>query len=144
MANIIKSRDSISDISGICCPRTGDHGDWPQRFDTHTVVEPAEWVQSACVLCSNGCGMDIGVKEGRIVGVRGRAVVRVNHGRLGPKGQHGWQANHSADRLTTPLIRRDGRLQPARWVVVLLLVVRRTREAKQNYSAREIGFNLFG
>jgi hypothetical protein len=39
---------------------------------------------------SNGCGMDIGVKgegkEARIVGVRGRAVDRVNKGRLGPKG----------------------------------------------------------
>lgn len=32
--------------------------------------------------------MDIGVKDGKIVGVRGRAVDRVNKGRLGPKGMH--------------------------------------------------------
>ena len=51
------------------------------------------WVQSACVLCSNGCGLDIGVEDGRIVGVRGRGVDRVNRGRLGPKGLHGWEAN---------------------------------------------------
>lgn len=38
---------------------------------------------------SNGCGLDIGVKDGKIVGVRGRAVDRVNHGRLGPKGLNG-------------------------------------------------------
>jgi ferredoxin-nitrate reductase len=31
------------------------------------------WVQSACVLCSNGCGMDVAVAGGRIAGVRGRA-----------------------------------------------------------------------
>jgi anaerobic selenocysteine-containing dehydrogenase len=37
---------------------------------------------------SNGCGMDIGVKDGKIVGVRGRASDRVNKGRLGPKGMH--------------------------------------------------------
>src|SRR3569832_2244296 len=139
--DIMESRDSISDIWG---PRTGYHGDWPQRVDTHTVEEPAEWVQSACVLCSNGCGMDIGVKEGRIVGVRGRAVDRVNHGRLGPKGLHGWQANHSADRLTTPLIRRDGRLQPASWDEAMSLVVRRSREAIQHYSASAIGFYSTG
>jgi hypothetical protein len=36
--------------------------------------------------CSNGCGVDVGVKDGKVVGVRGRAVDRVNKGRLGPKG----------------------------------------------------------
>lgn len=36
--------------------------------------------------CSNGCGMDVGIKDGKVVGVRGRAVDRVNKGRLGPKG----------------------------------------------------------
>lgn len=35
---------------------------------------------------SNGCGVDYGVKNNKIVGVRGRAVDRVNKWRLGPKG----------------------------------------------------------
>lgn len=35
---------------------------------------------------SNGCGVDYGVKNNKIVGVRGRAMDRVNKGRLGPKG----------------------------------------------------------
>lgn len=38
---------------------------------------------------SNGCGMDVGVKNGRVVGVRGRVTDRVNKGRLGPKGLNG-------------------------------------------------------
>lgn len=38
---------------------------------------------------SNGCGLDIGVKDGKVVGVRGRATDRVNKGRLGPKGLNG-------------------------------------------------------
>ena len=45
-----------------------------------------------------------------LVGVRGRAEDRVNRGRLGPKGLHGWAANHSPDRLTHPLV-RDGELR---------------------------------
>jgi predicted molibdopterin-dependent oxidoreductase YjgC len=71
------------------------------------------WVQSACLLCSNGCGLDIAVAGGRIAGVRGRGEDRVNHGRLGPKGLFGWQANNAEDRLTTPLVRRGGRLEEA-------------------------------
>ena len=85
-------------------------GAWPIRVDEFTDGAVDQWVQSACPLCSHGCGLDIGVREGRIVGVRGREVDRVNHGRLGPKGLYGWQANNSADRLLRPLVRRGGEL----------------------------------
>src|SRR5881392_2857656 len=98
-------------------------GEWPARVDEYLTEEPERWVQSACVLCSNGCGLDIGVRGGRIVGVRGRAQDRVNRGRLGPKGLFGWQANNSPDRLTEPLVRRQGRLQPASWDEAMDLVV---------------------
>jgi predicted molibdopterin-dependent oxidoreductase YjgC len=88
---------------------------WPVRVDLQLEEGLGEqdvdrWVQSACVLCSHGCGLDIAVKDDRIVGVRGRAEDRVNRGRLGPKGLFGWQANNAADRLVRPLIRRDGEL----------------------------------
>src|SRR4051794_26551076 len=102
---------------------------WPVRVDQHLVVPEEEverWVQSACVLCSNDCGIDIAVKGGRIVGVRGRADDRVNHGRLGPKGLYGWQANNSPDRLTEPLVRRNAELEPATWDEAMGLVVERS------------------
>lgn len=117
---MLETRNSIQDIWG---PRTPHQGQWPMRVDERTTEEPDHWVQSACVLCSNGCGMDIGVKDGRIVGVRGRSVDRVNHGRLGPKGLHGWEANHSPDRLTKPQIRRNGKLEEATWDEAIELIV---------------------
>ena len=43
------------------------------------------------------------------------AVDASNRGRLGPKGLHGWEANHSPDRLTRPLIREGGRMREAGW-----------------------------
>src|SRR5919205_2497914 len=119
-----QTRDSIADIWG---PRTPHIGEWPVRVDEYTVEEPERWVQSACVLCSNGCALDIGVKDNRIVGVRGRAVDRVNHGRLGPKGLHGWEANASPDRLTQPLVRRNGRLEPTTWKGAMTAIVDRSR-----------------
>ena len=82
-----QTRNSITDIWGQRKPYAGE---WPVRIDMQVAELPDTWVQSACVLCSNGCGLDIGVKDGHIVGVRGRAEDRVNHGRLGPKGLHGW------------------------------------------------------
>jgi anaerobic selenocysteine-containing dehydrogenase len=109
------------------------------------VSEEAErWVQSACVLCSNGCGVDIGLKNGRIVGVRGRAIDTVNKGRLGPKGLHGWEANHSADRLLRPLIRNHAGLQEASWDEAMELIVRRTKGVRERYTASAIGFYTTG
>lgn len=71
---------------------------------------------SACLLCSNGCGCDIAVKDGRMFGIRGRATDRVNHGRLGPKGLYGSTPWASApDRLTRPLVREDGELVETDW-----------------------------
>ena len=68
---------------------------WPVRVDSYlsdglTEDDVDRWVQSASILHSNGDGLDIAVKGGRIVGVRGREVDRVNHGRLGPKDLFGW------------------------------------------------------
>lgn len=79
--------------------------------------EPDKWVHSACILCSNGCGMDIAVKGGKIVGVRGIADHPVNFGHLGPKGEHAWVANNIKKRGTVPMIRRgkDAALEPVGW-----------------------------
>lgn len=102
------------------------------------------WVQSATILHSNGDGLDIAVKDGRIVGVRGRAVDRVNHGRLGPKDLFGWQANHSPDRLTTPLIRRDGELVETDWDTAMDAVAGRTKDLLAERGPSSIGFYTTG
>ncbi|WP_104526095.1 molybdopterin oxidoreductase family protein [Blastococcus atacamensis] len=122
---------------------------WPVRVDSHladglTEEDVDRWVQSATILHSNGDGLDIAVKDDRIVGVRGRAVDRVNHGRLGPKDLFGWQANNSPDRLTKPLIRRNGELVECDWDTAMDAVVGRTRELLDEQGPSAIGFYTTG
>lgn len=141
------SADRVKDVWGARTPHGAD-GTWPVRVDQHLLdgVDEAAvtWRQSACVLCSNGCGLDIAVVDGRMVGVRGRAEDRVNHGRLGPKGSYGWQANLSPDRLTTPLVRREGALQPASWDEAMDLVVERSRDVLNRLGPLGMGFYTSG
>ena len=89
------------------------------RVDTNLGIdgEPERWVHSACILCSNGCGLEIAVQDNHIVGVRGDAHHPVNFGHLGPKGENGWRANHDRHRGTTPLLRRHkgADLEPVSW-----------------------------
>src|SRR3954451_15000074 len=134
----METRDSIRDVWGPRPPNLG--GQWPQRQDVRLLEEPETWVQSWCVLCSTGCGLDIGVRDGRMVGVRGRTNDRVNKGRLGPKGLHGWEANQAADRLTTPLIRKDGQLVEATWDEAMALIVEKALACKSEHGPGSIGF----
>lgn len=136
-----QTRDSVSDIWG---PRTPYRQNWPARIDEETSETPDHWIQSACVLCSNGCALDIGVKDGRIVGVRGRGNDRVNHGRLGPKGLHGWQANHSDSRLTRPLIRRGNHFHEVSWDEAMGMIVQRSKDIRDRYTSSAIGFYTSG
>jgi anaerobic selenocysteine-containing dehydrogenase len=111
----------------------GPGEDWPARVDGYledgvTEAEVESWAQSASILHSNGDAMDIAVKDGRIVGVRGRAADRVNHGRLDPKDLYGWQAGNSPDRLTRPLIRESGRLVETDWDTAMGRIVTRSKE----------------
>ena len=113
--------------------RGPDGGAWPVRVDAFLEqgvreADVERWAQSASILHSNGDGIDIAVKGGRIVGVRGRAADRVNHGRLGPKDLFGWQAANAPDRLTRPLVREGGRLVEADWDTAMERIVGRSRE----------------
>ena len=135
--------DRIADPWGARTPLAAGDA-WSARVDQYLGDGVSEqdvdrWLQSACVLCSNGCGLDIAVKDGRMVGVRGRAGDRVNHGRLGPKGLFGWQANHSPDRLTRPLVRQGGTLQPSDWDTAMGLLVERSKDLLANQGAGAIG-----
>jgi len=137
------AKDRIGDVWGERTPH-GAGTEWPARVDTFLQPGVSEdevrWVHSTCILCSNGCGMDVAVRDGRMVGVRGQEFDRVNHGRLGPKGLFGWQANHSSDRLTRPLVRRNGDLVETDWDTALDIVVRRTRELLEEAGAGALGF----
>jgi ferredoxin-nitrate reductase len=116
--------------------------DWPARVDRHLSVAEEEvdrWVTSACVLCSNGCGVELAVRDGALVGIRGRAEDHTNRGRLGPKGLFGWQANGARDRLEHPLIRRDGRLVRAEWDVAMETVVERAKHLLAQSGPGAIG-----
>jgi anaerobic selenocysteine-containing dehydrogenase len=110
-----------------------------------TEADVDAWVKSACLLCSNGCGCDIAVKEGRMVGVRGRERDRVNRGRLGPKGLYGstpW--SHSSDRLTRPLVREHGELVETDWDTAMGRVVAESKRLLEEKGPSSHGFYTSG
>ena len=72
---------------------------------------PDRWVRTTCGYCSVGCGMLLGVRDGRAVAVTGDPEHPVNRGRLCPKGLSEHHTIGAPGRLTTPLIDQ----RPATW-----------------------------
>ena len=60
--------------------------DQPGRGPVSASRAVDRWVRTTCGYCSVGCGMRIGVRDGRAVAVEGDPDHPVNRGRLCPKG----------------------------------------------------------
>src|SRR6266851_5367292 len=77
-------------------------GDQPDRAAAH---DPQ--VESVCPYCGVGCQLIFKMKDDRIVAVEGKDGP-ANHNRLCVEGRFGFDYVHHPDRLTEPLIRKDG------------------------------------
>ncbi|HZP27832.1 MAG TPA: nitrate reductase [Acidimicrobiia bacterium] len=82
------------------------------------------WVRTTCGYCSVGCGMLLGVRDGRAVAVQGDPNHPVNRGRLCPKGLSEHHMLEAEGRLTTPRV--DGRA--VAWDAALGHVAARMRD----------------
>ena len=76
---------------------------------------PDEWVRSTCGYCGVGCGLYIGVKDGRPVYTKGDPAHPVSKGTLCPKGIMEHEMVNSENRVTTPMIRKDGEFAKVEW-----------------------------
>ena len=77
--------------------------------------KPDKWVFSTCGYCGVGCGLYIGVKDGKAVYTKGNPKHFVNMGTLCPKGLSEHQMINSPERITTPHVRKNGKLTPTSW-----------------------------
>lgn len=94
-------------------------------------------VSTLCTYCGVGCQITLYVDKpaNRIRYVEGDPESEVNRGMLCVKGRFGYDFNHDPHRLTTPLIRKEGRLQPAGWEEAIRLIAQRFKELKASYGA---------
>jgi anaerobic selenocysteine-containing dehydrogenase len=102
---------------------------------------PDRWVATTCGYCSVGCGMFIGVKDGRAVSVRGNPDHPVNTGTLCPKGLSEHETIHAATRARHPMYRasRQSRLQRIAWPDAIETMAARFREVQRRHGGDAVG-----
>jgi assimilatory nitrate reductase catalytic subunit len=96
-------------------------------------------VPTHCPYCGVQCGMNLLVSKGHLVGFEPRYDFPVNEGRLCPKGVTAYLQTHHPDRLTHPLIKRNGNFERASWDEAFDLIVRKFSELQDKYGKDSIG-----
>ncbi len=76
-------------------------------------------VESTCTTCSVGCRVAVQSSANRVTRLLGIDVDPVNHGWLCDKGRFAFDAVNSEDRLTEPMVRKDGTLVAVSWYEAL-------------------------
>jgi len=96
-------------------------------------------VDSICTLCSVGCNLTLDSRDGEIVRTRVNENREVNDIWLCDKGWFGYEFAYNENRLTTPLVRKNGNLEEASWDEALELVASKLKEAKTGQKAAGFG-----
>lgn len=94
---------------------------------------------AVCPFCSVGCTLDLDIHDQTIIRSRGRYPHGINKGNLCAKGRFGYDFIYTDDRLTTPLIRREGVLQRASWEEALGQIADSLSWIKEKKGAKRIG-----
>ena len=100
-------------------------------------------VGTICTHCGDGCKTTLGVRrsKGGMEIVRGdnRDKSGINGDFLCIKGRYAFDFANSDDRLTQPLVRRDGKLVPASWEQAIDHVAHRFKQIRDSQGGNAIG-----
>jgi len=111
--------------------------------------EGIRWDKGVCRYCGTGCGVLVGVKDGRVVATQGDPDAPVNKGLNCIKGYFLSKIMYGKDRLTTPLLRmkdgkfdKNGEFQPITWKQAFDIMEEKCKAALKAGGPKTVG--MFG
>lgn len=97
-----------------------------------------EKVTTTCPFCGTGCNFDLNVKDGKVVGVTPNPDAPVNGSSMCVKGRYHTDFIYSPNRITTPLIKKDGEFVETTWEIALNTVAENLKSIKEKYGPDSI------
>jgi nitrate reductase NapA len=109
------------------------------------------WDKGVCRYCAVGCGVLVGVKDGRVVATQGDPDCPVNSGLNCIKGYFLAKFMYAKDRLTQPLLRmkdgkfdKNGEFAPISWDRAFDIMAQKVKETIKNPEQGPFGVSMFG
>lgn len=97
-----------------------------------------ETISTICRMCDHGCGLEVTVEDGQPVSLRGSKAHPFNKGWLCVKGRAALDFLHSPQRLSSPLIRRNGKLVPMEWEDALAYAAEKLNWLKDQFGPQSL------
>lgn len=94
--------------------------------------------ETVCPFCGCGCNLYLHTNNGNIAKVTPKKRSIVNNGSLCVKGSFGYDFIQHEDRLTTPLIKENGKFREAGWDEALSLVAKKFNEIKKTHGSESL------
>ncbi len=108
-----------------------------------------KWAKAPCRFCGVGCGVNVAVKDNRVVATHGDINAEVNRGINCVKGYFLSKIMYGADRLTQPLLRmkdgrydKEGEFQPVSWTQAFDVMAEQFKRALAKNGPSGVG--MFG
>ncbi|PIE23555.1 MAG: nitrate reductase catalytic subunit [Planctomycetota bacterium] len=101
----------------------------PKEAGADPTAPDLQWHKSVCRFCGTGCGVMIGVRDEKIVKLRGDPEHPTTKGLVCAKALFLPVMVRSPDRLQYPQIRKNGKLERASWEEAMSLVAEKFTEA---------------
>ncbi|GBE41195.1 MAG TPA: 2Fe-2S iron-sulfur cluster binding domain-containing protein [Nitrospirae bacterium] len=96
-------------------------------------------VKTTCPYCGTGCNFFLNVRDDKVVKVTSDYDAPVNKGNLCIKGRYGYSFIHSSARLTSPIIKKDGKYVEATWDEAIDLIAKRFGELMEEHGPDSVG-----
>ena len=87
-------------------------------------------VGTICTHCSNGCKTTLGIRNNQIIRGNNRDKSGINGEFLCIKGRYAFDFAHSAERLQSPMLRKNGKLEPVSWSEALSATAKKFKEVR--------------
>ncbi len=140
--NIIKGFDTNFDISSCvscgACVQTCPTEALTDKFETKSLFAD-DVTRTTCTYCGVGCQLDVSTINGEIRGIQAPVTAEVNAGHTCLKGRFAFQFYNHPDRLTNPLIKRDGKFEVATWDEAYNYIADKLLKIRNEYGVDSIG-----
>ncbi|MGA1861298.1 nitrate reductase [Deferribacter thermophilus] len=111
----------------------------PKQAESKELVD--KWVKGVCRFCGTGCGVYVGVKDGKVVAIKGNPDAKTNFGFLCIKGFLAYKCMYHPDRLKHPMIRqKDGKFKKVSWDEALDYVVNKFKYYHKKYGKDAVAY----
>lgn len=101
--------------------------------------KPTKWTRTTCPYCGTGCEMNVGTNENRIVSIKPLLEAPVSQGHLCVKGRYAFDFVHAPDRITEPMIRKEGDWHRVTWEEAIAFTAHHLARVLKEHGPESIG-----